>query len=152
VLPGKKVEVASRYKLIPRSVPAEGARVRVFRPDGRLLVEGRTDEQGKFLFSYEKVESLRVEVYQDGHLAEARLAAAALGNPSGAEPATRPQPGEDPADSHWREDVKDVLVGVGFLLAAGAFVLSLRNARRLRDLKKTLEGRAPSPPSTHIKR
>jgi hypothetical protein len=33
--------------------------------------------------------------------------------------------------------VKDVLVGVGFLLAVAAFVLSLRNARQLRELQRT---------------
>jgi hypothetical protein len=35
--------------------------------------------------------------------------------------------------------VKDVLLGIGLLLAAAAFVLSLRNAQKLRELKKANE-------------
>jgi HAMP domain-containing protein len=35
---------------------------------------------------------------------------------------------------------KDVLVGVGFVLAAAAFLLSLRNARQLRELRRRREG------------
>jgi hypothetical protein len=32
--------------------------------------------------------------------------------------------------------VEDVLIGVGFLLTAAAFVLCLRNARQLREMRR----------------
>jgi hypothetical protein len=136
VLPGQKVLVSSRYKAIPRSIPAQEARVRVFRADGQVLVEGQTDEQGQFLFSYPKAEPLRIEVYQDGHRAEAELPAAELGNVSATEEKARPAKEGTPAEDGWREEIKEVLVGISFLLAAAAFFLSLRNARKLRELKQ----------------
>jgi hypothetical protein len=136
VLPGQKVEVSSRYKAIPRSIPAQEARVRVFRSDGQILVEGKTDEQGRFLFSYPRAEPLKVEVYQDGHLEEANLSAAELGKGSDTEEKPPPKGEDTPAERPWREDIKDVLVGISFLLAAAAFFLSLRNARKLRELKQ----------------
>ena len=136
VLPGQKVEVSSRYKAIPRSIPAQEARVRVFRSDGQILVEGKTDEQGRFVFSYPRAEPLKVEVYQDGHREEANLSAAELGAVSDMEEKPPPKGEDAPTEKGWREDIKDVLVGVSFLLAAAAFLLSLRNARRLRELKQ----------------
>jgi len=39
-----------------------------------------------------------------------------------------------------KERVKDVLIGVGFLLALAAFFLSLRNSRQLRSLKTKKHG------------
>ena len=41
------------------------------------------------------------------------------------------------ADRSPRVSLKDVLIGVGFLLALAAFVLSLKNARHLTKLKET---------------
>lgn len=41
-----------------------------------------------------------------------------------------------PTGERSQVGVKEVLIGVGFLLALAAFVLSLRNARQLRELKK----------------
>jgi hypothetical protein len=47
--------------------------------------------------------------------------------------------------------LKDVLVGVGFLLALGAFVLSVRNARQLRRLRQSKEEPAGSQePTSHM--
>ena len=40
------------------------------------------------------------------------------------------------ADRSSQVSIKDVLVGVGFLLSVAAFVLSLRNARQLRTLRE----------------
>jgi hypothetical protein len=148
VLPSQKVQVSCRYKAIPKSIPAQEARVRVFRPNGNILVEGRTDAKGQFLFSYQQAEPLRVEVYQEGHREEARLGATDLG--------AVPDPGENhppsgkelsPAEGKttWREDIKDILVGIGFLLATAAFILSLRNARTLRQMKQIGENRPSTP-------
>jgi hypothetical protein len=137
VLPGQKVQVSSRYKAIPKSIPAQEARVRVFRANGQVLVEGQTDDKGRFLFSYQRAEPLRVEVYQDGHLAEARLAAADLGKVADTgEDKPLPRKEAVSTEGGWREEVKDVLVGISFLLSAAAFLLSLRNARKLRELKQ----------------
>jgi hypothetical protein len=40
------------------------------------------------------------------------------------------------ADRRSQVSVKDVLVGVGFLLALAAFVLSVRNSQQLQELKQ----------------
>lgn len=51
-----------------------GARVQVFRTDGRLLTEGRCDEHGFFVFAYDGIEPLRVVVNAGaGHRAEATV-------------------------------------------------------------------------------
>ncbi len=52
---------------------------------------------------------------------------------------------QDPsaADRSTRISIKDVLMGIGFVLALAAFFWSWRNARRLRELRVTL-----SPPET----
>ena len=137
VLPGNQVQLSSRYKAIPRSFPAQGARVRVFRASGQTLIEGQTDENGQFVFSYPKPEALTAEVYQEGHRAEVRIDAKELGASADTEVDRRPArekaaPGEDRGEE-W---VKEVLAGVGFVLALAAFVLSLRNARQLRELSR----------------
>jgi hypothetical protein len=140
VLPGHKVQVEARYRVIPRSIPAQQARVRIFRPNGQVLVEGRTDEEGMFLFSYVEMEPLQVEVTQAGHRDAFRIPASKLGAIPGDEgqaPTAKSsgEPGASAADLGAREWVKEVLIGVGFVLALAAFVLSLRNARQLRELK-----------------
>lgn len=148
-LPGNKVRVSARYKVIPKSIPAQDARVRVFRPGDKLLAEGRTDDNGQFNFSYATVEPLRVEVYQEGHREEILIGASeletasaqadiALDTPSPAR--IGPPDGKDPGASTAPEEgarswIKDILVGIAFLLALAAFLLSLRNARALARLK-----------------
>jgi hypothetical protein len=96
-----------------------------------------------FVFAYGEAEPLQVVVSAGaGHRKVLEIPARELSqggsaaNPSGEDAA-------DPASSAVRADrspgvsVKDVLVGVGFLLAVAAFVLSLRNARQLRQLQRT---------------
>jgi hypothetical protein len=101
------------------------ATVKVFRPDGALLAEGPLDEKGEFVFGYEDPEDLRVVIdAPGGHRAELTLSAARLGKASTATNPSR---------------ARDLLVGVAFLLALGAFVLSLRNARQLRRLSRAHE-------------
>jgi hypothetical protein len=78
VLSGKKVLVSARYQAIPRSIPAALAQVKVFGPERRLLIEGETDEEGRFVFSFTKAELLEVEVYQDGHLGKDAVSAERL--------------------------------------------------------------------------
>jgi cobalt/nickel transport system permease protein len=144
-LPGHKVRITSWYSARPRSFPAQGARVRVFGPENhRPVAEGQTDDKGVFVFHYEKQEPLTVEVYQEGHLKTLRLfeggtAGTVADSPGqdGAGPAGRQTvPPTLPAGRHEESVLRDVLIGVGFLLALAAFVLSVRNGRRLRALAR----------------
>jgi hypothetical protein len=49
------------------------------------------------------------------------------------------------ADRQTPFPIKDVLIGVGFLLAAAAFLLSVRNAGELRRLRQQQSQRRPKP-------
>jgi hypothetical protein len=154
VLPGRKVQIEGWYDLTGDS--AVGARVQVFRSDA-LLAEGKLNDQGVFVFAFEKTEALRVVVDAGaGHRKELTVpadkleqAGAADARPSGSEGppngGSLPGPGEGVplADRSARVSVKDVLTGVGFLLALAAFVLSLRNARQLRRWKRECEEATP---------
>jgi hypothetical protein len=140
VLPDHKVQVESWFDLGGDS--PRGARVQVFRADGSVFTEGKLSGDGVFVFAYDKAEPLRVVVDAGaGHRKVLEVAAQELTSASAAAPAS---PGEDAgpaspgarADRSPRVSVKDVLVGVGFLLAVAAFVLSLRNARQLRELRR----------------
>jgi hypothetical protein len=123
----------------------KGAQVQVFRPDGRLLTEGRIGEGGYF-FKVDKAESLRVVVSAGaGHRKELVIPAAELERPvgtserldsSGTNSSSTPPALLPFADRSTRVSLKDILTGVSFLLAAAAFVLSIRNARRLRELSR----------------
>jgi hypothetical protein len=105
----------------------KGAPVQVYRvADGELLTEGQLDDQGAFVFLAE-AEPLRVVVDAgEGHRKELTV------------DLTQPMP---VPERKTEVPVKEVLLGVGLLLAAAAFVLSLRNARQLRELSR----RADSP-------
>jgi hypothetical protein len=145
ILPGKKVRISSWYSGVGGEHPAAGAKVSVARAN-RPSLEGTTDKAGVFEFACDRAETLQVEVYQAGHLAKLTIPAAELGHeaepnqqktPSAEEPGGTPGRGS-PADHDASEWVKEMLVGVGFLLALAAFILGLRNARELRRLKRTL--------------
>jgi cobalt/nickel transport system permease protein len=130
VLPGGRVQIESWFD--PGDGRPRGARVQVFRPDGSLLAEGKTDDQGVFVFSCREAEPLRVVVNAGaGHRKEFMIRKEKLEQiaPAGTQ--------DPPPPSHpSRVSIKDVLIGVGFLLALAAFVLSLRNARRLDELSR----------------
>ena len=117
----QKVKIESWFDL--GGVPA-GARVQVFRKsDDQLLLEHALDENGRFTF-YADNEPLRVVVSAgDGHQKEIEIQPEA--------DVTSPLPA---ADRSARVGIKDILVGFAFLLALSAFVLSIRNNRRLANL------------------
>jgi cobalt/nickel transport system permease protein len=152
VLPGGQVRVESWFDLTGDS--PKGAKVEVLRPDGSVLTGGELDARGVFVFRAEKAESLKVVVSAAGHRAEcvipqAELERAAAPQASGggqlAQPAAETTgatgaAATPAADRRSRVEVKDVLVGVGLVLAAAAFLLSLRNARQLRELRAQREG------------
>jgi hypothetical protein len=145
VLPGRRVQMESWVDLTGES--PRGAAVQVYRPAGQLLTEGRLNDKGIFVFSYTQAERLKVVVSAGaGHrkeleIPEAELARGATDSQAqGTIAATAEQPDPDPAplaDRSSRVSLKDVLMGVGFLLALAAFALSVRNARRLNELKRT---------------
>jgi cobalt/nickel transport system permease protein len=142
VLPDGRVRVESWFDLTGDS--PEGAAVQVFRGDGQLVTEGKVDAQGLFTFHPGGSGPLRVVVSAGaGHRKELQITSAGLERPPQSAPSTetaqeRSLPSEAPtfADRSPRVTGKDVLAGIGFLLALAAFVMSLRNARALREMKR----------------
>jgi cobalt/nickel transport system permease protein len=144
VLPGGKVEIESWFDLTNQS--PRGATVQVFRSGGQLLVDGKLNEKGLFLFRVNKAERLKVVVSAGaGHRKELVIPQETLekatllrgGDQVPADAVT--DDAEEPssfADRRSQVSIKDVLIGVGFLLALASFVLSWRNARRLQELQK----------------
>jgi hypothetical protein len=140
VLPGGKVQVDAWFD--PGATPMRMAKVDVYHGDGLLLTQGKTDDKGTFTFSFGRAEPLRVVVSAaGGHRTEFRIPLDKLtSGETNAEPSTGPSGAEEqtavtprqPIEHTSSITVKDVLVGVGFLLALAAFVLSVRNARQLR--------------------
>jgi hypothetical protein len=141
VLPDQHVQIESWFDLTGES--PRGAKVQVLRASGTLLTEGVLDGKGLFVFPYREAENLKVIVSAGGgHRKELDIPAVELRprattappETTGVNPvAPAPQP---LADRSTRITVQDVLTGVGFVLAVAAFVLSLRNARQLRDLHR----------------
>jgi hypothetical protein len=117
----QKVKIESWFDL--GGVPA-GARVQVLRKiDDQLLLERTLDENGRFTF-YADNEPLRVLISAgDGHQKEIEIQPEA--------DVTSPLPAVDRSP---RVGIKDVLVGISLLLALAAFLLSVRNNRRLSSL------------------
>ncbi len=142
LLKDHKIQVESWFS---GGEPARAARVQVFHASGQLLTEGRMNDQGIFVFSYENAGPLRIVVSAGGgHRKEISVSAESLqaasakgGNVATATSSEGEVAAVPLADRGSAVPVKDVLVGVGFLLALAAFVLSLRNARYLRQLKGT---------------
>jgi nickel transport protein len=143
LLPGqKKVQIESWFDdgHIPR-----GARVQVFRVNGQVLAEGDLNEEGVFVFSFTDPETLKVVISAgSGHRKELAIPKQTLASalpPEQQSSGDRPENADDgkPIPLAHRDSpewIKDVFMGVGFLLALAAFWLSWRNARQLREWKK----------------
>jgi hypothetical protein len=150
VLPGHKIAVESWFDLTGDS--PVGAAVTVCRQaGGSLLAEGKLDEKGLFVFTYSQAEPLRIVVTAPGgHRKELEISAEQLSQhgpveaqtdtPAAASSQTATVDPEQFADRSTRIAVKDVLLGLALLLAAGALGLALSTARRLRDLRRKIEG------------
>jgi cobalt/nickel transport system permease protein len=114
----------------------KNATARVLRADGSVLAEGPLNARGVFTFTYDRAEALTVEVLAPGgHRAEVKIPAERLethpGDTEAARPVLRSGPERSgPSDGGGRS--RDLLTGVGFILALSAFVLSLWNTYRLR--------------------
>jgi len=137
----------------------KNATVQVYRSDQRLLVEGKLNAHGVFAFPYSEADTLRVVVSAPGgHRAELTISAKELGGGPERGNATKPGDGgavvsadDDTAgrfaDRGSRTAVKDVLLGVGLLLSLAGFVLGVRNARDLREIRAVaIRERGENPP------
>lgn len=143
VLPNRQIQIESWFS---NGDAAKGAKVRVFGPQEQLIAEGQLNEQGVFVFPSGDADQIKVVISAGaGHRKELSISARAL---TPAADATENENGS-PVRAHdvspapvplaERESgfpIKDVLIGVGFLMAAAAFILSLRNARKLRTIDK----------------
>jgi hypothetical protein len=126
----RKIQVESWFETgeTPRN-----AKVEVFAADDQLLTEGRLSEAGTFAF-FAEGGPLRVVVSAgDGHVKTLQIPAANLEAGAGGTDTTGPLPSADRTPAPW---LKEALAGVALLLGAAAFVLSLRNAKKLRDLQQ----------------
>lgn len=121
----QKVKIESWFDL--GGVPS-GAKVQVFRKsDSQLLLERPLDENGRLTF-YADWEPLHIVISAgDGHEKELDI-----------QPEMDVSSPLPAADRSSRIEIKDILVGIGFLLALAAFVLSVRNHRRISGLSDSV--------------
>jgi hypothetical protein len=131
-LPRRMVRVESWFD--NGDIPKTG-QVEVLSESGELLVKGRLSSQGLFLFDAPEGQGLRVKIDAgEGHGKELAIrpdeVIAAL-PPESTAPAEAPPAHDQPFP------IKDVLTGVGLLIAVAALALGLRNARTLRELRRT---------------
>jgi hypothetical protein len=121
VLPDGRIQLESWFDLTGEA--PKGASVQIYGPGNQLLEKGQLDDKGIFVVSLSGPGPFRAVVDAgNGHRKELVLAGTR-------DPSLAPQ-----IDRSTRLAVKDVLAGVGFLLAVAAFVLSVRNARQLRNM------------------
>jgi nickel transport protein len=131
-LPGRMVRVESWFS--NGDVPKTG-QVEVFDGD-ELLVKGRLSSQGLFLFDAPEGRPLKVVVDAgEGHRAEVPIKPedVIVAQATGGAPPTPAEPA--PTSRAEPFPVKDVLAGVGLLIAVAALVLSLRNARSISQIQ-----------------
>ena len=127
------------------------ATVQVFRSDRTRLTEGQLNDNGVFVFSYKRPDTLRIVVNAPGgHRKEMVIPSKELESPG--ETTVPPSAGSESglngstsdaadaersfADRSSQTSVKDVLLGVSVLLSVAGFVLGVLNARRLRGMKR----------------
>lgn len=145
VLPGQMIQVEAWFDA--GGGPSAGARVQAYQGD-QLLTEGKLDKEGVFVFGYEQPDELRIVISAGaGHRQELSLTRAQLERGAGTATTNEPEPAppvEQPrADRTSRVGIADGLVGIAFLLALAAFILSVRNSSELGRLKQQLDERLP---------
>ena len=141
ILADKKVQIEAWFDITGDS--ARGARVQVTGASGQVVASGKTNEQGVFLFSFNRPETLRIAIdagaghRKDLAIPESELTSRQNGADSSS--TTIETSSQTPlpfADRSPRVGLKEILEGIGFILALAAFILSWRNARVLRALTK----------------
>jgi nickel transport protein len=147
--PNREIQVESWFS---SGDAAKGARAQVFDAHDQLIAEGQLNEQGIFVFSYGDTDPWRIVISAGGGhrkeltISPTDLARAAAANATPNDPQThsiRDSPAVVPlAERDTRAPLKDVLIGVSFLLALAAFLLSIRNAQKLRLLGQQSERRS----------
>jgi cobalt/nickel transport system permease protein len=130
----------------PGDTPMKGAKVQVFRPGQHLVAEGQMDDNGTFVFRFAEAESLEVIVNAGaGHRTSLAIPREKLVETIDSEPRPREQHSdrsltvaarEREHQEAWREQIKNALIGVSFLLSVAAFFLSWRTSRRIRRSEK----------------
>jgi hypothetical protein len=135
VLPGRMVRIETWFD--NGQIPKTG-QVEVFG-DGELVVKGRLSSQGLFLFDAPPDAAL-VRVVIDageGHGKELTIAAEQFA--ADQTPEQRATTAEMPTSQPHESGVpiKDVLIGIALVLAVAAFVLSLRNQRSIREMRRS---------------
>jgi hypothetical protein len=139
----------------PGDTPMRFARVEVYDGTRAVIDRGKMDEQGTYTFLVDRPGPLRVVVSAGaGHRTEFTIPAAELPAGSAAPAMSTAAPAANehasptaapPLEHRSEITLKDILVGIGFLLALAAFVLSVRNRRRLRELEARLAQQRPVP-------
>lgn len=135
LLPDRQIRIESYFD---DNKPPQGATVQVRRPDGSLLSEGRTDDKGFFVFRFAEAQALEVTVNAGvGHLKTIVIPRERLEQSTSAShedtvaaAVQGPFRGQEAHDT-LREQIKDALLGLSFLLSVAAFLLSWRTNRRL---------------------
>lgn len=142
LLPNRMIQVESWFS---NGDAAKDAKVQVFGAQGQLLTEGQLNDQGVFVFPPGHGDPVRVVISAGaGHRKELTIAASALARAAastatGDDSAMRANQASLPVPLTERDSgvpIKDALIGISFLLAVAAFVLSLRNARKLRTVAR----------------
>jgi nickel transport protein len=143
VLPDQRVQIESWFD--QGGIP-QGARVVIYRPDNQIVAEGALNADGIFAFTYTQAEPLKVVVEAGGghrkefYILRDDLAKGLPVAPMATTAAEKPEGFDAPlmplVDRSSRISIKDILLGIGFVLAVAAFVLSIRNGQRLRNLER----------------
>ncbi|GIW81573.1 MAG: hypothetical protein KatS3mg105_3380 [Gemmatales bacterium] len=135
LLPGYQIQLESWFDISSES--AKSAEVLVYRQNGELLTKGSLNDKGVFVFEVAQIETLRIVISAaGGHRAEVTIAARELRRawPDLPEPA-KAEDAEPFADRSPTVAWQDVLLGITFVLALAAFVMSMRNAQALRQTR-----------------
>jgi hypothetical protein len=139
ILPGKQVRIECWFA---RSLTSEveipkAATVQVVRTDSSVLLDGITDGEGVFVFTYKEPQKMKVIVDAGaGHRATLTIEAEKL-EKSEEIGAADPQAQSDPNTTHHHEESSlwaPVLLGIGVLLVPLVVVLGLRKWRQHRTV------------------
>lgn len=130
VLPGNRIQIESWFDFTGDS--ASDAKVSVYGAGGELFTEGRCNSEGVFVFAYRDVVPMRVVVAAGaGHTRELSIGKEELHLAHEGNLGTKPF-----ADRHSGTAAKDIVLGLSFIFALAALFMSIRNARRLAELKR----------------